>query len=72
MIKYSFASNSDSATNKIAEFIKSFEPKIDFEIGESYFGKEINCKFENENDKDSFIRTLSNSLNISEDGTYLS
>nr|WP_294928361.1 hypothetical protein [uncultured Flavobacterium sp.] len=71
MIEYSFGANSNSATKKIAEFIKSFEPKINFEIEDSYFGKLINCKFENEIEKDSFIKTLSNSLNIAEDGTYL-
>lgn len=29
MIEYAFQSNSNSATKKVAEFIKGFSPKID-------------------------------------------
>ncbi len=72
MIEYNFKSNSNSETKKIAEFIKRFTPKINFIIEEGHFGLSINCKFENQNDKDSFIQTLGNSLNISEDGSYIS
>ncbi|MBF4473799.1 hypothetical protein [Flavobacterium sp. HJJ] len=72
MIEYIFQSNSNSATKKIAEHIKEFTPKINFVLEDGYFGLAINCNFESQNDKDSFIQTLVNSLNISEDGSYLS
>lgn len=71
MIEYAFQSSSNSATKKVAEFIKGFSPKIDFEIEDGYFGLAINCKFESQNDRDSFIHALADSLNIAEDGSYI-
>ncbi|GGA69654.1 hypothetical protein GCM10008015_07970 [Flavobacterium palustre] len=71
MIEYSFKSDSNYTTQKIAEFINLIEPKINYEIEDSHFGKIISCKFEDETERDSFILTLSNSLNISEEGRFL-
>lgn len=71
MIEYAFNSDSLRATLKIAEHIKSFEPKVNFEIRKSFNITYINCKFENEIEKDSFEKALANSLNIAEGGFYV-
>lgn len=51
--------------------MKGFIPHIDFIIDEGHFGLAIICKFDNENDKNFFIRKLDNSLNIHKDVFYL-
>ena len=71
MVEYTFKSDSNSATKKVAEFIKGFKPKVNFTIDNGHFGLEINCKFDNEKDRDSFINTLSESLRASENGSYI-
>ena len=71
MINYTFKSNSDSATKKVAEFIEGFIPKIDFQVERGHFGLEITCQFIDENQKDSFIATLNESLDVSESGEYI-
>ena len=48
MIDYIFKSDSNSATKKVTEFIKEFNPKVDFKIEEGHFGLDINCKFDND------------------------
>lgn len=71
MVEYNFSSNSYVSTQKIAEFISHFSPKVNFEIAESHFGIYIKCKFLNEVERDSFIYTLNTALDLSEDGSYI-
>lgn len=71
MVEYIFKSDTDIATKKVADFIEGFTPKVHFVIEKGHFGLDINCKFNNESDRDSFIKTLNESLNISENGSYL-
>lgn len=71
MIVYIFKSESNCETKKMADFISFIKPRINFKIEETHFGKVINCEFENETKKNSFIKALRNALNISEEGRYL-
>ena len=70
MINYTFQMDSSSETKKMSGVIKKFIPNTNFTVNEGHFGLEINCKFENEQQKDSFIKVFSELLHINEDGTY--
>lgn len=76
MIEYVIKSDSNRETKKIVKYIEGFHPKINFEIEKIHFNSEIlesiNCKFENESERDLFIKALSEGLGISETGEYLS
>ncbi len=71
MIKYSFATQSDSETKRLAEYISSFEPKILFIIQNSLTGLHITATFNSEEEKNDFVSSLSSALNITDNGFYL-
>ena len=70
MIEHSFSAQSDSATKQIANFIETFEPKINFILEQSYSGLQITAKFNSEDEKNSFFHSLSSALNLTENGSY--
>ena len=70
MIKHSFSAQSDSETKRIANFIETFTPKINFVFEQSHFGLQITATFNSEDEKSSFFHSLSAALNISDDGSY--
>lgn len=71
MIKQTFKTDSNSETRKIAIVIKKFIPQINISLEDGHFGLEINCYFDNEEKKNSFIATFNKLIGIAEDGTYL-
>jgi hypothetical protein len=70
MIEYIFMSDSNSSTKKIAEFIKNFNPSVNFKISENYRGLEIICNFENEKIKNSFIDAIGIALGTDSFGKF--
>ncbi len=71
MFKYSFKAHTDTETKRIANFIETFEPKINFILDRSCFGMQITAEFISEDEKNSFLANLCSKLNLSEEGFYL-
>uniref|UniRef100_UPI004049E5B4 hypothetical protein n=1 Tax=Flavobacterium sp. TaxID=239 RepID=UPI004049E5B4 len=71
MIVHSFRAQSDSETKRIANFIETFNPKVNFILEESHSMLQITAKFNSEDEKNNFLLSLSSALNINENGSYL-
>jgi len=71
MEQYTFGSNSNSTTRKIANFIKDNYPRIDFVLEEVDDKLSITCKFNSNYEKDYFHYCLCNELNVNEKGVFL-